>query len=337
VDLQPLDGVQWRPLTTADLPAWHRMVAAAEAVDEPAERYTVEDLKDELTGPGVDPALDSIAACHPDGEIVAAGLSTARPAGPTMRRYDLDGAVHPAHRGRGLGRRLLARQEARARRRHEQEAVAIPGHIGLGADERQDDVRRLAERAGFEAHRWYTDLRRPVTDPPAAPELPDGVRLVPFSPDLDERVRLAHNEAWLDHWGSYPRTAEKWRAWVTGHRNFRRDLSHVALATAAGGPPQVAGYVVNSTFEQDWPAQGFTEGWSLLVGVRRPWRGRGVATALLIASIGSFAAAGLQSAGLDVDSENPTGALQLYLRLGYQPQRRTVLLAKELPPAAGPV
>ena len=36
------------------------------------------------------------------------------------------------------------------------------------------------------------------------------IRIVPWSDELDEAVRLAHNEAFADHWGSEPRTAQEW-------------------------------------------------------------------------------------------------------------------------------
>jgi ribosomal protein S18 acetylase RimI-like enzyme len=328
----PGSPVGWRPLVEADAPAWSATVIAAAEADGLEQRYTPEDLLDELRSPGVDPALDSMAAFLPDGRIAAAGMVTARSPGPQMRRYDLEGTVHPEHRRSGLGRGLLAWQEARARAIHARDATVVPGRIGVGAEERQDDVVGLATRAGFAPARYYTMLRRPIgATLPDVPPPPDGVRIEPFDHRYDEAVRAAHNDAWTDHWGYSPRTAEGWRAWVSGHRNFRADWSRLALT----GQGDIAGYVINFGFDQDWPAQGFTEGYTMLVGVRRPWRGRGVAANLLADSMSAFRDAGLEYAGLDVDSDNPTGALQLYLRLGYVSRRRTVLLDKEIPPAGG--
>ena len=43
-----------------------------------------------------------------------------------------------------------------------------------------------------------------------------------------------------------------------------------------------------------------------------------------------FAAAGLDVASLDVDSENPTGALALYLKIGYEPVNRSLAWDKVL-------
>ena len=51
--------------------------------------------------------------------------------------------------------------------------------------------------------------------------------------------------------------------------------------------------------------------------MRREFRGRGIAQALLADAMRRFAAAGMEVASLDVDSENPTGALALYVKMGY--------------------
>ncbi len=249
------------------------MIVATEAVDEPDEHFTPEDLGDELDAPSVDPAVDSRAAVTPDGEIVAAGLSTARPMGGPMRRYDFWGAVHPAWRGQGLGRRLLAWQIERAAERHAQDAPDVPGWAGLGAEEKREDVWRLADRAGLTPLRWFTTLHRPLTTTaPLDPvDLASGLHLVPLGEDLDEAVRLAHNDAWTDHWGYAASPAADWNARVVGLRNLRRDWSHVVVDEAG----DVVGYALNVSFEQDWEVQGFKEGYTLLLGVRRPWRGQG--------------------------------------------------------------
>jgi mycothiol synthase len=60
------------------------------------------------------------------------------------------------------------------------------------------------------------------------------------------------------------------------------------------------------------------------VGTRRPWRGRGLATSLLAQVLCNAAAQGAKSARLDVDAENPTGALGVYERLGFAAIRSEV-------------
>jgi ribosomal protein S18 acetylase RimI-like enzyme len=54
------------------------------------------------------------------------------------------------------------------------------------------------------------------------------------------------------------------------------------------------------------------------------WRGRGVATQLLVGALESYRYEGLDYAALGVDSDNPTGAYRLYESLGFVPWRQTV-------------
>jgi len=57
-------------------------------------------------------------------------------------------------------------------------------------------------------------------------------------------------------------------------------------------------------------------GWVSTLGVRRPWRKKGLALALLHHSFGEFYRCGKTKVGLGVDSGSLTGALDLYKKAG---------------------
>jgi ribosomal protein S18 acetylase RimI-like enzyme len=59
-------------------------------------------------------------------------------------------------------------------------------------------------------------------------------------------------------------------------------------------------------------------GWVRNLGVRRGWRGRGLARALLQHAFGAFYARGCTTIGLGVDAQSPTGATRLYQRAGMR-------------------
>ena len=63
-------------------------------------------------------------------------------------------------------------------------------------------------------------------------------------------------------------------------------------------------------------------GWISVLGVRRPWRRRGLALALLQHSFREFRARGRLRAGLGVDADSETGAVELYARAGMREVRR---------------
>ncbi|MGQ7296515.1 GNAT family N-acetyltransferase [Quadrisphaera sp. KR29] len=328
-------GLVWRPLGEADLPRWHALTQAVEAADRPAERYTEDDLRDELlAGSWKDPAHRSLAAEDEAGRLVAFGLVDVRPGDVSTVRAFLWGGVHPEHRGRGLGRQLLAWQCAVGRQLIAAAPGSAPGELVLHSDEKLADRTALARAAGFEVRRYHLVMRRLLTGEGATPlpqvPVPDGLRVLPWSAELDEQVRLAHNEAFADHRGSEPRTREDWQRWVSGHRDARTDWSFVALVDDPSSPPQVAGYTIAFAFEQDW-VDGLKEGWTGLLGTRRAHRRRGVGAALLAASLQAFARDGMDAAGLDVDRENPSGALGLYERLGYAPHQVEVVWGSAVP------
>jgi ribosomal protein S18 acetylase RimI-like enzyme len=60
------------------------------------------------------------------------------------------------------------------------------------------------------------------------------------------------------------------------------------------------------------------------------WRGRGIASALLAQALRRFQAEGLPRAGLDVDAENPSGAVRLYQKHGFEIARETIHYGKAL-------
>lgn len=66
------------------------------------------------------------------------------------------------------------------------------------------------------------------------------------------------------------------------------------------------------------------------VSVRRPWRRRGPARALLASSLVGAREAGFTSASLGVDTDSATGATDLYRSVGFQPERTFIAWRKAL-------
>lgn len=321
-------GLTWRPLTLDDVPAWHQLVVVTENADDALERQTAHELADLFKGSWRDPARDSIAGFDADGVVRAFAWSVFRPVDEGTQAPYLMGAVHPEYRRRGIGRALVSWSEARARQQLATAEVNLPARIRLFADEHNTGVRRLAEASGFTPLRWYVDMRRDLSQPLPDIATPAGLRIEGYSAERDEDVRLTHNEAFArDHWGSSPMDAEAWALDVVGGEKFRPDWSFVAVEEPTG---RVVGYLMSSAYDQDWEPQGYTEGWTDLVAVRREWRGRGVAGLLLTAAMRAYAAEGMRYAGLDVDTDNPSGALGTYTRLGYERQRGSVLYTREI-------
>jgi ribosomal protein S18 acetylase RimI-like enzyme len=70
-------------------------------------------------------------------------------------------------------------------------------------------------------------------------------------------------------------------------------------------------------------------GWVATLGVRRPWRKRGLGLALLEHSFVELQRRGSRRVGLGVDAQNITGATRLYEKAGMQPDLAWTNLAYE--------
>jgi ribosomal protein S18 acetylase RimI-like enzyme len=73
-------------------------------------------------------------------------------------------------------------------------------------------------------------------------------------------------------------------------------------------------------------------GWVGTLGVRRPWRKKGLGSALLQYSFSEFHRRGKTTIGLGVDASNPTGATRLYQRAGMYVASEFITYEKELRP-----
>jgi ribosomal protein S18 acetylase RimI-like enzyme len=67
-----------------------------------------------------------------------------------------------------------------------------------------------------------------------------------------------------------------------------------------------------------------------VLGVRRPWRGRGYGRALLHHSFREFRRRGATHATLGVDAANATGATQLYKSVGMRVEQEEIVWEKVL-------
>ena len=308
----PVEGVAWRPATLDDLDDIVVLAAAMAAVDHPDWSEPREEIDELLTLSFVDAARDTLIG-ESEERIVAFGQALAPFEPETIVRSVLLGGVHPEFRGRGIGRSLLAWLEGRARQQLAASGLAIPGWVLAYTQDRNPGAARLFERAGFETSRYFAQLERSLADPIPELELPGPLRLVNASLDVSEATREAKNSSFRDHWGSQSTPAEPWNNFMTASTR-RLDLSFLAV-----DGDQVVGLVMLDVNEDDWALQGYAGSYISLVGVIAPWRRRGVAPALLAASLHASREAGLERIALDVDSESPTGALGLYTGMGFTP------------------
>ena len=147
-------------------------------------------------------------------------------------------------------------------------------------------------------------------DAPAGAALPAGLTLRTYRERIDEEtVRVGVNEAFAADPFFHALSEAGFREYYLRARGY-----HPSLWLLAWDGTELAG--VSLAYAERVGEPGL--GWIGTLGVREPWRRRGLGQALLRQSFRALHERGLRRVGLGVDAENATGALDLYTRAGMR-------------------
>jgi ribosomal protein S18 acetylase RimI-like enzyme len=177
------------------------------------------------------------------------------------------------------------------------------------------DIVASLERCDWHRDRinWTMEVDLAAAAPLPEPEWPDGVTVRSADPEhLERDAHLLHEtekESFSDHYGYTPVPFEEWWHFRTQFNEPEPELWLLAM-----DGEEVAGMALVASTRAGQPDLG----WISSVGVRRPWRRRGLALALLLHAFRLLAARGKPRAGLGVDSQSLTGATRLYERAGMR-------------------
>ncbi len=327
-----LAGYDVRPMVRDDVDAVLGLVRLIETADQVGWRMPAGDLAEPFADPWWAPGPNTLLIT-PIGPAVAAPVGWAvvtwRPGAVDAVRVHVDGGVHPGHRGRGMGRALVAWQVARARQVFAAaDEQYLPGVVDRWVEPRPNGLPELLSRQGFEPARTYLEMALALDSP-----LPErGVTGVEFSViggdlGLGEGARRVNNVGFAEHHGSQPFDPETWQRQILQRDTSRLDLSMVALdpsLPADDVPDRAVGLLLTGLYPDNWPSPQRPEGWVDDLAVLPGHRGRGIGKALLVEALHTYREHGMVSAGLMADSENGSGAVGLYESVGFR-TRRTVI------------
>jgi len=311
---EPLAGTNWTGVSRADLDDLEQLVRAIEYVDDPIQTLTRHDLERfcDQCRPG-----ESALLRDRGGSAVAYAVLVPSHEADGWR-ISAHGGVQPSWRYQGVGRGIVAWQVAQARRFAAERAAGEPVELVTFVDAKSANACSLIEQHGFTATRWFFDMHHQFLPAGTAPPPPyvEGIAILPYTPDLSEAVRAAHNAAF----GSlgYPDVSQAdWEAQLA-RPSSRPQWSWVGLVHG-----QVVGYAMNALYADDH-GTGYSEGWTERLGVIPEYRSRGLARALLSWSMKTFGENGLDGAGVGIDTTMPGDMQRLLGGLGYETQEMLV-------------
>jgi mycothiol synthase len=270
----------------------------------------IADVRDDWTAPGFDLARDAWMIQRADGTAVGYAWFRRR----AGLDFDSDLRVLPGEPLDSLALTMLEAVEARTL----ETAAGKGALLCFFTGSVETELRALLERSGYREARTFFRMRidLPERDEGRASLVP-GIEIRPLRLGTDDRaIHAAIEESFAEHFRHTPRDFEEWWALRARHERF-----DPGLWLLAWDKDRVAGALVAF----DYGDIGFVRE----LGVLKPWRGRGLGSALLARSFETLRAKGQHRVALGVDAENE-GAVGLYVRLGMRVDSRHHLMQRSI-------
>jgi mycothiol synthase len=219
--------------------------------------------------------------------------------------------LDPAFGQRGVGSAIFGWNEARLRE------IAAEHERGekwfeVFVNDRNAEATALVRESGYEPFTYQAEMIRPSVDELPDYLLPEGLEIRPVTEDQLRAIWEADMQAFRDHWGYVEPTEQAYQQFL------EFPYKDPSLWKVAWDDEGVAGQVKSFIDTAQNEEYGRQRGWTEAISTARRWRRRGVAKALIVESIRELAKRGMTEVALGVHTENPNGAYDLYLGLGYE-------------------
>ncbi|RLP11499.1 GNAT family N-acetyltransferase [Propionibacterium australiense] len=325
------DLLDWSFLSFDDLPELAELRAAMEYYDDPLQTMSYDDLVADWNRPGAHASHHAVVGREKSGRIVAYGWNHPDLSDRSLPRVWFDVGVHPAWRHQGIRHNLSLWLIARAEQwyLHIHDEQTGPLWVGSLVDKKRIGLTDSIVSAGLAPERWQFDMHRDLVGT-ELPELvvPPEVTIVPFEEKYSEQARAAHNEAFASRPGARETSREDWERSLNSE-GARARLSWLAIVNrpepshtdAPHG--RVVGYAINRAYEDE-----VAEGWTERIGVCPECHGKGIGRALMITSMRGFVEAGLESAGIGVDTVVPQVAEDYFTSMGFVATERLIVYGR---------
>jgi GNAT superfamily N-acetyltransferase len=316
---------RFRGLT--DYPPMAAAIAVSADADQVERVTTVEDIATSYAHlTNSDPYQDMIFA-EINREVIgySRGWWFEEENGP--RLYAFVGFLVPAWRRKGIGREMLRWMESRLRTVANEHPAEQEKFFQAFVTQYEAGLAAMLEHEGYHPVRYGWEMVRPTLDDLPDFPLPEGLEVRPVLPEHYRAIWDAATEAFRDHWGFAQPSEEDYQAWLKDKTIFQPHLWQIAWEVATNQVVgQVRTFIDHAQNEKYSRKRGFTE----FISVRRPWRRRGLARALIARSLKAQKQQGMTESALGVDSENISGATRVYEDCGFRVAKRSTVYRKPL-------
>lgn len=273
-----------------------------------------------------DPARDMMIA-EVEGEMVGFVRSEWSREENGLYRYWFRLALVPQWRGRGIRRALLRWMETRIREIAAEHPAGAPKVFATSAQAQAHSLIDMVEDEGYRPARYFHRMVRSLAGPLPDFAMPNGLEMRPVAPEHYRLIWDASNEAFRDHWGFSEEPEEYYQEWLEDSVVFTPELWQIAWdVTTHEVAGQVRTFIDHKENEKFNRRRGYTE----FISVRRPYRRRGLARALIAESLRVLKARGMTESALYVDAENVSGATRLYEECGFRTVDHSIAYHKTL-------
>lgn len=308
----------WRHYAGAsDHPAMAAVLTAFLSIDNDGELVTTEQIAVNYDNIADDELAQYVLIVEHDADGVVAYGRTGADDTPECRTQYWIAAARPEHLTRDLFTAMVSWLESGALQRARAEgipgqvfrsSVAHPGPGKNGGDTPAGWLHQL----GYRVVRFGAVMLRPTLDDILDLALPEGAEVRPVTPDHLRPIWEASVAAFVDTFGEQVATEADWL-------RFRDDpIADPSMWRVAWSGDQVVGQVRSFINKAENDTKGRLRGYTEFISTHENWRGRGLASALLAASLREVRDRGMTQAALGVDTENPADAFAIYQRLGFE-------------------
>jgi GNAT superfamily N-acetyltransferase len=327
-DAPAIAGLAFRHFRGAeDYPKMVAVILASAEADQIERVDTVEDVANAYSHlVNCDPYQDMIFA-ELNNEVIGYSRGFWRQEESGLCIYGTVGFLVPAWRRKGIGETMLHWIENRMRTIAKSHATMATGLLEAFVNDAGAGLAAMLGKNNYKPTRYFFEMVRPDLENIPDYPMPAGLEVRPVLPDQYRTIWDADQEAFRDHWGYSQPTEEDYQSWIGNKTFFQPKLWQIAWDVKTN---EVAGQVRTFINEAENIKYNRKRGYTEFISVRRPWRKRGLARALIVRSLRLQKDHGMIESALGVDSENLSGATRVYEDCGFRMTKRNVIYRKPI-------